>query len=57
MSNVAARYGSGLSDGMFSNPKIPIQEYFGAPWTGKCRNIFWSFSLFYSRLEHLMANW
>jgi hypothetical protein len=24
-------------------PKVPIWEYYGGPWNGKCCSIFWSF--------------
>jgi hypothetical protein len=30
--------------------KIPIWEYFGGPWNGKCCYIFWLFGIFYAPL-------
>jgi hypothetical protein len=32
----ALGWASGLPDGFFFRPKVPIWVYFGGPWNGKC---------------------
>jgi hypothetical protein len=48
---------SGLPDGIYFMPKIPILLYFGRLCNGTFWYILWPFGIFYGPLVYFMALW
>jgi hypothetical protein len=46
-------WGSGLPDGIYFNPEIPIWYHFGRPWNWKDWYVLWSFGIYYGSLVYV----